>query len=191
MNTMKRAAAYLAIITAGVVLGIASGRLYSNWKIEAAISEKQNVVREALFNSLQGIEIGNEFPEVIVWTVDESETVTIDDILPAGGILYFIAADCYWCKDALIGLKGALASEGSSHFPVAIVAQGSPDVVRVLESELGMKIFVDIQQTLSRDFGVVTFPTCFLIDRDHKLQLIETDVRTTEQVLEIMDDYAG
>lgn len=180
----------ILLVALGAFLGVSSGSAYRSWqnhKTEAARVEESN---EYLRESLQGIAIGKPFPDIPLWSPDGRSTVTIGNLLPDGGVVYYIVLGCESCLDAVSSLEKVTSQREVSEARIVVIASGIPDEAQefIRASGFGGRLFLDATNSLSVEYGVRSFPAYFCLDRDQSVLSFGAEVRTLSQLSEIVDN---
>jgi len=132
----------------------------------AAAAEKLQAREQYLFSNIRGIEAGKSFPDIPLWRPDGVATVQIRDLLPRGGLVIYTSGDCPSCIETVRALGEAIRSAGDQVPPAVIVLQGDPARIMefVAKESINVAVVRDSQETLYRDYGLVTFPSYFPLD---------------------------
>jgi peroxiredoxin len=158
---------YVLIAVVAGVLGISLGGVYTKSRQSAAEAERLKAREQYLLSNIRGIEAGKSFPDIPLWKPDGVAAVQIRDLLPLGGLVIYTSGDCPACIETVRALGEAIRSTGDHVSPAVIVVQGDP--ARIIEfvskESINVALVRDSQQTLFNDYGVVTFPMYFLLDK--------------------------
>ncbi len=163
---LKKIGLYVFVAVAAGVLGISLGGVYTKNRESAAAAEKLQAREQYLFSNIRGIEAGKPFPDIPLWKPDGVTAVQIRDLLPQGGLVIYTSGDCPSCIETVRGFGEAIRSAGDKVPPAVIVLEGDPARIMefVAKESINVAVVRDSQQTLYKDYGVITFPTYFLLD---------------------------
>ncbi|MEW5874852.1 MAG: hypothetical protein AB1752_06695 [Candidatus Zixiibacteriota bacterium] len=127
---------------------------------------------------MRGISRGKPFPSLPVWTPDGSRGIEVLELLPEGGILFYVMAKCGSCVDAVAMLDSVAHSLGDNCPKVVVVTSANPD--QLLEGLTGrgvtLPVWVDQQDLMSTEYNVRATRVWFRIGLDGRLE----DVGVTE-----------
>lgn len=162
----KRAAVYVGIVVVAAVLGTIAGDIYAERKAYDVRAARDAELLQYMKANIQGVEIGRPFPDLTIWTGDGSEAFALRDILPAGGVMVFLAADCQSCFDAVDAVAKGREAAGDRAKDVVIVANGETSKLEayIADRGLALPVYRDMEQSLIRDYHVLTFPSYFCMD---------------------------
>jgi len=175
-------ATFLLLIAGGSVLGVVAGREIRDYRLQATIQDTRAEVQTYLDAHLTGIGAGSPFPSIPLWSADGTTSFYSDEVLPEGGILLYISADCGSCFASMTALQNTLMADGLDDRSAVVVAFGSPEPVVQYAKDNGirLRIVFDVERILGREYGVTTFPTLIGIDHDHRVTALIPEARTEE-----------
>jgi len=125
-----------------------------------------------LEDNMRGITRGAVFPGLPVWTPDGSRGAEVLELLPEGGILFYVMAKCGSCVDAVAMLDSVAQSLGDQCPKVIVVASANPDELLEALTTRGVKlpVWVDQQDLLSTEYHVRATRVWFRVGRDGRLE---------------------
>jgi hypothetical protein len=177
---MKRRSITTAILYMGsvAVVAIAGIALGSMWGSRAGMANHSGVqagLQNYLEENVHGLEIGAPFPEVNLWPADGAPAVTTTELLPHGGLLLLVSAQCMTCVDAVVALDAAIKAVGDSR-TVILVCRGEPALLRTEMAGRSIKIpvYQDVEDVFIRKYNVLTQPTAFLIESSGALAAMKS-----------------
>lgn len=180
----KRTAVLLAVAAVGITAGIALGNLYSGTRAVMEARAEADQLQQHLETNIRGIATGQRFPEVPLWDAQGRFGYHLDQLLPDGGIVYYLAAECGSCYAALANLAQAKKILGVNALPIVVVVEGDPAMVveYVADNGYELDIYQDAEKRFSEIHGVVAFPAFFRIDGSGLVREFGTHVKRLDDV---------
>jgi hypothetical protein len=172
--SVRKVVTALAVATVVVVVFLAGswlGSVYGEHRAQNA-QQKQRVGLDAFLKSkITGIEVGQPFPPVTLWTPDGSMGFPIPELLPEGGVVYLVSAGCKSCIDGLKALQTARQALGDSAPQVIAVVDSDAESVATLMAENGiaLPLYWDLEMEFLKRYNVRTTRTYFVLDADNRL----------------------
>lgn len=185
---MRLGLIYLGMVVIGVSAGVASGTSFRKWQRDTAARAKTQEVNDFLAKSMSGIAIGTRFPDVPLWTPDGAKAATVVDVLPDGGVVYYIVLGCESCLEAVSNLQNAGGIAQSSAGRILVIASGIPTEAQEFIGKSGFAglLMVDATNSLSIDYGVRAFPAYFCLDNQQRVVSFGAEVRTVSQLGDVL-----
>lgn len=139
---------------------------------------------------LREIEVGKAFPDIPLRSAPGNEPKLVRDVLPYGGVLYYISLGCGACREAIANVATGSSFEDPSIAPVVVIAIGDVEEAAKLIGETRLKypVLVDIEQILATNYGVVMFPSYFCLDENQTIQSFGSEIRTSELLSKVIDN---
>lgn len=171
-----------------LALGVAVGNIYAAAKRRSQEQARLDEKQQFLSSKMRDLKIGQPFPGFLIRNPEKNFTVRIEDILPDGGTLIYVAADCPSCFDAILRLDTALALEASTAKKVAVMAGGDArELLAFARSNgVGCSIYEDPERALMARYHVLVFPTYFNLDRGGVIRAIGADVESVESYRQLV-----
>ena len=156
----------IVVLAVALLAGSWVGTRFGVFRAEAGRQEEQTQLQGFLEENIEGISVGQPFPDLVLWTADGRQAFHLRELLPRGGVLFFFAAECDVCRDAVEALSTAMRTLGTSSKPVIAATGARPD--RLLEGMaargVDLPLYCDMQESLRRDHKVATARTFFVLD---------------------------
>lgn len=147
--------------------GWAVGTWLGDARAGLAASKRAVARSDNLKDMVEGISVGNPFPNIDLWTPSGDTARPLDDVLPNGGLLLYTAPTCGSCLDAAHALEAEVKAGRIS--PNSIVV--SDDCANTLEFEeklrhegIELGVYCDAPQALRSVHHVIHNPAHFLLD---------------------------
>lgn len=178
----------LLVAAGGAVAGVITARAFKSWERSRAEESLATSVTQLLNDSLREIAVGMEFPDIPLWSSDGRKPVLIRDLLPSGGLIYYIVLECESCWEPLTELDRLASSSQFAGIDVLVIAVGEADRAQTLisETELTLPVILDMQKTLAVDYGVVAFPSYFCLDSNQVVRSLGAEVRSNDRLAEVL-----
>lgn len=189
---LKSALTYAAISATGVIAGVAVARLYGTWSHSQATREQSAEMTEFLFARIEGIAVGQTFPDVPLWSLADSRTLSPGEVLRHGGMLYYISLQCGSCKAAVASLQAARPKGRLGRHDILLVAVGTAAEAQGFASQHSIEfpVLVDTTKTLPMDYGVRAFPVCFCLDSAQTVLAVQAEMREAADIERFINDCA-
>ncbi|GAB4328952.1 MAG: hypothetical protein Kow0074_25160 [Candidatus Zixiibacteriota bacterium] len=127
-----------AILITAIVAGTMIGTVAGDWKAESRQRTLSESLDGYLERNLRGIEVGSLFPDVDLWHADGVTAARLSDLLPGGGVIFYVSTACETCVDAIELLVTAQATAGLRARRVVIVTDGDPGPMMRTLAERGV-----------------------------------------------------
>ncbi|MEW5875294.1 MAG: hypothetical protein AB1752_08955 [Candidatus Zixiibacteriota bacterium] len=160
-----------ALRTTILLLGLVGALLAARFQggsigTHRAESTRQAALNQFLHKNLKGVAVGQEFPAVPVWTPAGDSATTIPELLPGGGLVFYVMSDCHACTTAVRILAEERARLGNTGIPAVNVSSSNPaDLLASLPDDFPIHVWIDQQDLLLSEYGVRTTRTYFKLDR--------------------------
>lgn len=158
------------IIACGWSIGTMFGRAHARHKATAHESIRAN----AVLQRSTGIRIGEEFPNLDLWSADGEEGLTLAELLPDGGSILYVSPTCGACVQASLAFGDWFQeqrSRGNTRVIITDDLRATPEFARTLHDSLSTtQIYCDVTQSLRREYGMTENPAFFLV-AEHSLKL--------------------
>lgn len=166
LGRWKTAAVFIGAAAAALALGIGAGSIYADAKAKARERAKIEEKQAYLSATMRGIGIGQAFPQLSVRDPTTKKEVKIDEILPHGGLLVYVSADCPSCFDALLQLDSAIQAVSPAAKEVVVLAGGDTQELLSFSTAhaFSYPLLEDVDQVLMRQNHVLVFPAYFELD---------------------------
>lgn len=131
-----------------------------------------------------GLEVGNLAPEFQAIT-DSGETIALADLRGQVVLLNFWATWCGPCRVEMPAFQEQFAARADQGFTILAVNNAeSPDAVRNFRAELGLTfpLVLDPAGAIQAQYGVFSYPTSLLLDRDGVIVARHFGLLTAEQL---------
>lgn len=148
------------------VLGSWLGSAYGRHQVLEERAKELQKLETYLSERVVGIEVGERFPDIVVWSNDETSAFRLTDLLPDGGFLFFISSDCPTCAKALRALTITLADLGTNAPPTVLLTGSHSDRLTnsLTDIELGLPLYRDVEESLHRTHKMILARAYFVLD---------------------------
>lgn len=184
------------LVTSLVVVVMAGGVAVLGWVVGTAIGEhRQDAKREAtqaklteyMEEHIQGISEGKSFPELTVWSYDDSSPHTVRELLPQGGVIFLAGADCPSCVETAVELDKVKETLGNSSRPFVFLldrAEISDSFRELLEARhVTLPMYCDVTEAMRREYRVVSTRAYFRLDAQGIVQEYAPIAESTPELL--------
>lgn len=167
------------LATSAVMLVLVAGVAVLGWVVGAAIAEhradsKQQLTREGLTEflneNIKGIGVGQPFPDFPIWSCGTSESYTIRDLLPDGGVVFLAGADCGSCVETAAAFQEATHTLGSAAQPAIFLLDKAEATVPFKEAlalrGVDIPLYCDATESMRREHTVGATRVYFRIDAE-------------------------
>jgi peroxiredoxin len=181
-------ALFLAIAVVATA-GWGLGSLLAGFTSERKRTAYREGLQQYLDANIRGIELGKPLPDITVWTSGGRQSFLLHEVMPPEGLLMYVSADCPSCLEAIDALNDARNSADSRARPVVVVVEGDAAIVArfMAERQITIPLYWETQGALSREYRVVTFPTCFSIDAHGTVTDIRAGLSGTQEFLALLN----
>jgi len=169
---------YLVSVAAVAALALWLGSIFGRHRAEAANEARRAELQSSTIKNLRGIEVGKRFPDLTVWSHENSHASQVRDLVPRGGLIAFLSSGSPQCVGALEALCRARATAGPSAMSVIPVVTGNAEGLAKAMRDIGLSlpIYLDAENAFVDKYGVKMFPTCFLLDDQGLVSKVTTGV---------------
>ena len=175
LNAIKMKGRSALLLVGIAVLGWSIGALFSTWRsnsLSARSSESTEDVeiraQERLERFIRGIEVGQPFPDMAVWTPDGRRALRMTEVLSGGCVAVILSVGCESCVDDVVALQAVLDALGNRALPVVLLADratGGGELSRtLLERGVLLPVYCDVAQLLRDQYQIITRTAYFRID---------------------------
>jgi hypothetical protein len=170
-QTIRHRGVRTSLLLAGLVAAFLLARfLGGSAGSHRAESTRQVALNQFLHRNLKGIAVGQEFPPVPVWAPTGDTASSIPELLPEGGVVFYVMSDCHACTTAVRILAQERILLGPSASAAVIVSSSDPSTLLAsLPDGFPLPIWIDQQDLLLSEFGVRTTRTWFELDGDGRV----------------------
>ena len=166
MNRVRLRLGFTILVVVGAILALLSGRWVGSLIADSRKADEKVRLTGSLEKNIQGIAIGQPFPDLPVWTTDGARATPVLELLPDGGVVFCVSSICESCVDALAALMQARTQLGDIALPFVVVT--SPEPARLLDGLAGRGIactlWCDQQDLLRTRYKVLTTRAWFALD---------------------------
>lgn len=184
----KSVLVYVGVLAAAGLLGTLAGTGWGNWKADAARQEDERTLTEYFEQNLIGIEIGQPFPPIPVWTPDGSQAAIITDLLPEGGLVVVLSASCPTCIETVVKLNQTVLRSNGNHRQVLLIAEGDPTelVAGMAERGIDLPLYHDTPEALAREHHLLAYPAVFSLDAEGRVLSMFAGGQAKERLPELI-----
>jgi hypothetical protein len=173
------------------VAGWTLGSIIGTHRAESVANEYRSQLQQYLQDNVRGLEVGEGFPDIPVSAGSGDQEYSIHSLLPDGGLIVLIGADCPTCIEAVTEINDAISQAGVPPQQVVLLADHNRDIERLLEEMaqrgITLPVYCDVQRTLRKDYHIATNPTFFrLNDQGALLEFGPLVAYTPEQLNELL-----
>jgi hypothetical protein len=156
-----------AIVVMGVV-GLWSGRMYGQYQNSQKAHEQQDIMDGVLDHKAVGLDVGNAFPVLQVWSPSLDRAWYLPELLPQGGLVFYVQAQCAQCADAVTALARAVESTELGDKHVVVLTSSSPDEMMNALAERGVElpIYIDAEDLMFFKHHVEITRSYYKLDSD-------------------------
>ena len=188
---LKKISLYALITVAASVLGVTLGGVYTKSRQAAAAAAKMKERQQDFMSNIHDIGVGKPCPDITFWNPDGIATLQIRDLLPQGGLVIYTSGDCPSCIETVRAFGEARRSLRDRVSPVVIVSEGDPSriVESVAKEGINVAVVRDTQQALPKDYGVVSFPSYFLLDEEQVVRKFGATGGTSAEFTKLLTQW--
>ena len=131
-----------------------------------------------------GLELGNRAPDFQTVT-DSGKTIALSDLRGQVVLLNFWATWCGPCRVEMPALQQQYGARGGDGFTILAVNSGeSPATVQGFREELGLTfpLALDESTAIQTQYGLFSYPTTLLLDRDGVIVARHFGMLTSDQI---------
>jgi peroxiredoxin len=138
---------------------------------------------------LRGIEIGKPFPNIPLWTADGAKSTTLHDLLPDGGMVFYVSSVCESCIDAVAALNDAILAADGTIRSVALISDSKSETLAKTMNERGivLPLYADLEDRLLGEHNVRTTRTFFVLGQGWILNQMGTSGFQVQDYTPILD----
>jgi hypothetical protein len=176
------------VAVAGVaVLGWVVGSAIAHRRADTEQEAKREGLTGYLEENIQGIGVGQPFPDIPIWSCGESESHTVRELLPGGGVIVLVGADCASCAETAAVFDAVVRTLGGAARPAILLLDHAkaPEAFTEALAARGVKIplYCDVTESMRREHTVATTRAYFRLDSDGIVQEFGPVVASTPEVL--------
>jgi len=150
-----------------IAIGWMIGSAYGTWQNKRAIAQIEERDQALLLGKLSGIEEGQPFPDIPIWSLDGEHSSRIKEILPNGGVVVLLSVGCQSCVEEAATVQSTLLKLQDRGKPVVLILDGHAEG-RHISREMDdygvlLPVYVDTQHLLRHEFHVATRTAYFSI----------------------------
>jgi peroxiredoxin len=151
--------------------------------------EQQRQEMEAYLDErVVGLEVGEPFPDLVLWSNDGTQAFRITELLPEGGTLFYFSSDCPSCTDAFNALASAIRDLDHRTKPIVIMTGSNSDRLTqsVTNSQIKLPLYRDMEESLHRIHKMILARAYFALDGTGILRAmgtIDTDPAEYQELL--------
>lgn len=145
-----------------------------------------------LAQRIHGFGIGDMFPDIPLQPPNGGPASMIGDLLPNGGLVYYASPGCGSCRESLADLQYVLDARDTATLDILVIAVGTMEDGAQFLTSTGFKqpFVMDIQNSLSVEYGVEIFPTYFCLDENLRVLSFGTDATSAQRLSDIIFECA-
>lgn len=154
----------------------------------SAAIQADEVIQPTLEPVEVGLDIGSIAPDFVTVT-DTGEPVTLSDLRGTIVLLNFWATWCGPCRIEMPELQSAYVQNADQGFVVLAINNGETleDVAGFRDAlALTFPLALDERALIQRDYGIVSYPSTFLLDRDGRILARHFGPLTAAQTRELL-----
>ena len=128
---------------------------------------------------------------VFATTGDDGQALSLDDFRGQIVLLNFWATWCGPCRIEMPEFEEIHTSHGDEGFAVIAVNNAeTPEVVRAFREELGLSfpLAMDEDASIQSRYGIINYPSTFLLDRDGRILSTHFGALTVEQIRDLVNE---
>lgn len=149
-------------MVATVILALKGGK----WSGQReAVSVRTAGLDSFLIDSVRVWGISEPPPRFHLWTADGSHAAESSEIIPVDALVFYVAADCGSCVDAVAILDSVRNAMADRALPVVVIASSEAHdlMAGLLARGIRIPVWVDQEDRMLHEFNVRTTRTWFLI----------------------------
>lgn len=195
MANFTRIAVFVVSIAATATLAWLLGTAYGNRRIQHTRSQRAEEWAHIQAEEMKGIAVGRAFPTVPLWSVDG--TYAFNDpreLLPEGGMLVMLSADCSACIDIASAFQEARNLMPESPPTIVLVFEGSISsalLSSLRAHDVSLPVTVDAEEILIRIHNVKNLPSYFALDESGVLRFSGYGRRNSKELMSLLGEYCS
>ena len=195
MTRLKSVSIISCVLAVAAVSGIGLGKVYGEHRARAKANQER--ATEAAFNDrilreqTEGIAIGQQFPELAVWSIDGRIAVNCTELLPTGGAIYLFSPGCGDCVESLTSLQRAADSLRIDPQKIVILAdreEMSLDILDDLQkTDIRFPYYCDVTKAMRDTYRVRSRTAVFTLDASGNVSDMRAGQTLTEDCAPMLD----
>jgi hypothetical protein len=133
------------------------------------------VPRSDLSNIFEGIEIGQQFPDIPLWHPLNDSSTTLSELIDEETIVVLITTGCETCVENIAELWDVWRDVGEMAVSLLLIADRVENALSVRDSlsvrDISFRLWCDATRSLREDYRVITQTAYFKLH--HDLTLLE------------------
>lgn len=154
----------------------------------SAAAQTRDIIQATLEPDAVGLNIGSIAPDFVTVT-DTGEPITLSNLRGSIVLLNFWATWCGPCRIEMPELQAAYVQNADRGFVVLAINNGETleDVAGFREElALTFPLALDERALIQREYGIVSYPSTFLLDRDGRILARHFGPLTADQTRELL-----